>query len=346
MNIKYIILLFVGAITLFSCDKEEQIGPDLEGIGFEPTPTTELTSSTREVDFSVGNSTMFFSQEFEKSTNWKITLEGLNSGAKKVLQNSSTSINKENSLWDGLADGTPYFQKEKVKVTLSYPNYPEFEVSIDTFAITGIVANSIKSVLFTSFDVLPTIYFFSNASRPLDGWVTDWPTTTNTNTKFDKYNGTPYLFLEGSPWEEDANGKGKGTYIDITEMPASKGDTVKSKYLPLYSDPSRVYVNLAVYGTGTLDAHLSVQFVEDNGTGITRVWSIKPTWSGWKNISIKYSDLVSEDKTAYNPQIVKKIGLLFESDEDVANHPNRKTVSIAIDQLEFSFDSPLGTVNY
>lgn len=340
MNIKHIILLFVGAFTLFSCEKDEQLGADLEGIGNEPTPINKLASSVDSVDFTDANTTIHFNQAFESSTKWILTLKGLNSGATKVFESISSTISKENSEWDGLADGTPYFQKEQVVATLSYPSFPEFPVSVDTFTITGIVANSVKSVLFTSFDVLPTIYLFNNASRPLDAWVTDWPTTTNGNTSLPKFNGTPYLFIEGYPWEATPS-----NYIDITEMPSSKGDTVSSKYLPLYSDPSRVYINLAVYGTGTLDAHLTVQLVEDEGNGVTRAWSIKPTWSGWKNISIKYSDLASDNAGIYNPQIVKKIGLLFESDEPTTN-PNRKTVSIAIDQLEFSFDSPLGTVNY
>lgn len=329
---------------MFSCEKDEQLGADLEGRGNEPVATSEFSSSVEEVDFTKNN-TVYFEQEFEKSTVWQITLQGLNSGAVKTITSSSTSISKANSEWDGLSDQSPSFQKEDVVVTLSFPNFPEVPVSVDTFKIIGISGSAVKSVLFTSFDVLPPIYFFSNASRPQEDWVTDWPTTTNANTSLPLYDGSPYLYLEGSPWEEK-DGKGTGNYIDITEMPSPKGDTISSKYLPLYSDPSRVYVNLAVYGTGTLDAHLSVQLVEDNGAGITRVWSIKPTWSGWKNISIKYSDLASEDQSIFNPQIIKKIGLLFESDEDIANHPNRKTVSVAIDQLEFSFDAPLGSVNY
>ena len=340
MNIKYIILLFVGAITLFSCDKEEQIGPDLEGIGFEPTPTTELTSSTREVDFSVGNSTMFFSQEFEKSTNWKLTLEGLNSGATKVIESSSVKINESNSLWDGLADGTPYFQKEKVKVTLSYPSFLEYPVSIDTFEIIGIVANSIKSVLFTDFKKAP-VYQFGGQVPTGGGWGSDWPTTVNSNTKYPLYDGNAYLFLEGAPWQAN------NPYVDITEMPANVGDTLKEKYLPLYSNPERVYMNLAVYNTGTKNTQFSLQLIEDKGNGVkaTRTWLIRPTWTGWKNISIKCSALTSEDASAFDVTKVSQINLLLMSDQAL-DAATKETVSIAIDRLEFSFDSPLGTVNY
>lgn len=337
MSIKQFIIICVGAIAMFSCEKDEVLGPDLEGIGNEPVATSEFSSSVDEVNLT--DNTIYFTQEFEKTTVWQITLQGLNSGAIKTLTSSSLSISEENSEWDGLSDSGLSFQVEDVVATLSFPYFPSVKASIDTFTITGITGSVIKSVLFSDFEVAPLFNFGGNP--PVGGgWGSDWPTTNNTNTAYPLYDANAYLFIEGAPWQAN------NPYVDITEMPASVGDTLSDTYLPLYSSPDRVYLNLAVYNTGTENTWLQVQMIEDNnGVSESRGWNIRPDWIGWKNISIKYSDLITDFPTVYNPSKVKQISLVLLSDQDTGDAV-QETVSIAIDRLEFSFDAALGSVNY
>jgi hypothetical protein len=327
-------LLIVSA-ALFACNPEKQVGPDIEGIGFAPSPTSSFKASSKEVNFKSGE-TIYFTQEFEKSTHWKITLTGQNSGASKTFENVSSSVNKSNTNWDGLTEVGVGFQIENVVAILSYPDFPSVLVSKDTFKITGIEGSVIKAVKYSDFIKAP-IYTFGGAVPAGGGWGSDWPTTNNTNTAFPKYDGNAYMYIAGAPWQAN------NPYVDITEMPANLGDTISSKYLPLYNNPERVYINLAVYNTGTTDTWLQVQMLEDNGAGVARSWNIRPDWVGWKNISIKYSNLASTNTSAFNPSIVKQINLVLLSDQEVTDAV-KKEVSVAIDQLVFSFDAPLGTV--
>lgn len=334
MKFKHISIITL-ALSIFACNPEKQVGPDLEGIGFEPSPSSSFAASSQKVNFK-SEETIFFTQEFEKSTHWKITLTGQNTGASKTFENVSTTINKGNTNWDGLSETSIGFQIEDVIAVLSFPDFPSYALSKDTFSITGIEGSVIKSVKFSDFIKSP-VYGFGGTVPAGGGWGSDWPTTNNTNTSFTKYDGNAYLYIAGAPWQAN------NPYVDITEMPANVGDTLKNTYLPLYNNPDRVYLNLAVYNTGTEDTWLQVQMLEDNGTGIARSWNIRPDWVGWKSISIKYSDLASTNTAAYNPSIVKQINLVLLSDQNVTDAV-KKEVSVAIDQLVFSFDAPLGTI--
>lgn len=334
MKFKKISIVTV-VLSILACNPEEQVGPDLEGIGFEPIPTSSFASSLEEVDFK-SNETIYFTQEFEASTHWLITLTGQNSSATKTFESVTAKIDESNTVWDGLSENSVGFQIEDVIAVLSYPDFPDAVVSRDTFKITGIEGSVIESVKFSDFIKAP-IYSFGGAVPAGGGWGSDWPVTNNTNSSFPKYDGNAYLFIAGAPWQAN------NPYVDITEMPANVGDTLTSTYLPLYNNPDRVYINLAVYNTGTEDTWLQVQMLEDNGAGIARSWNIRPDWVGWKYISIKYSNLASTNTAAYNPTIVKQINLVLLSDQDVTATVKNQ-VSVAIDQLVFSFDAPLGTI--
>lgn len=330
------ILILLSAAVLFSCENEDQLGPDIEGFGAEPVPVGVFESSVEEVDFTVGE-TIFFTQSFENPTQWTLSLVGMNSGATKTFTSVTDALTETNTSWDGVADASPFFQAEKVIATVSFPGFPNVASLVDTFTITKVNGALIQSVLFTDFSVSP-VYPFGGQVPAGGGWGSDWPTTNNTNTAYPLYDANAYLFIEGAPWQAN------NPYVDITEMPANVGDTLSDTHLPLFSDPERVYINLAVYNTGTEDTWLQLQMMEDVGAGVARSWDIRPDWIGWKNIAIKYSDLSSDNTSAYDPTNVKQINLILLSDQDVTETP-QNTVSVAIDQLVFSFDSPLGSIN-
>lgn len=337
MKLSNILIAFIASLVLFtSCEEDEFLGPEIEGIGGDPIPVSELSFSKESIDFTTSDK-VYFELNFQQATSWKLLLKGVNSGATKTFENVSKSIDESNSLWEGLSDATPYFQSEKVIATVSFPNFPDIASLVDTFTITNITTQAVLGVLISDFTSVP-IYNFGNPEPASGGWGSDFPLTVNTNTAYPSPDASAYLYFEGAPWQANS------PYIDILQIPTELSDTITSKYYPLYSDPSRVYINLSVYNTGLENTWFRVAFLEES-TGETRFWEIRPTWDGWKSIAIKYSDLETEGSKSFDPTTITLTNLILFSDED-NTLPNRSNVSIAIDQLEFSFDSPLGSITY
>lgn len=333
---QYTLPLLLSLVLLSSCEEDTFLGADIEGIGGEPLPTSELSASRDTVDFTDGEM-INFDLSFEQSTYWLLTLQGYNSGATHTFENVSNSIDESNTLWDGITEAAPFFTEELVNVTVSFPDYPEKEVLSTSFVIDGIEESLIEAVLITDFSTAP-IYNFGGTEPEGGGWGSDFPVTVNTNTAYEYFDANAYLYFEGAPWQVNS------PYVDIVQIASNLVDTLSGATFPLYSNPERVYVNLAVYNTGTVDTWFKVEFTEAS-TAESRSWDIRPDWEGWKYISIKYSDLLSEGTQAYDPSSIELTNLVLLSDENETN-ANRAVVSIAIDQLVFSFDSPLGTVNY
>ena len=259
MNIKKSILIVASLIlvALSSCEDEDSLGPDIEGIGAEPVPTTTFTASTETVNFLDGER-ISFSVDFEVATNWRLTLTGQNSGAVTVFEDASSSISSDNSLWDGTVETIPFFQAEEVVASVDFPNFPDAEILLDTFTITGIEETLIESVLYSDFSVVTTALFQDEPDAETI-WVRDFPEVTNTDTQFPLFDNNPYLYFEGNPRDVG------NPFINVLQMDASLGDTLTEQTLPLFSDPDRVFVNLAVYNTETENTWFRLSFAETNG---------------------------------------------------------------------------------
>ena len=342
MSIKHFIIICIGAFTMFSCEKDEVLGPDLEGIGNEPVPVGEFELSKESVDFKKGE-TIFFSQEFEKSTSWKLTLTGLSTGAVKTFENISVSLNSDNTLWDGVSDEKPAFKNEDVIATITFPKFPSTKAIVDTFSISDIEQEKIVTVLFSDFTTAP-LYGFAGGPPAGGGWGHEWPLVTLGNTTYEKYDDGAYLYLEGV---DKQFGKDAGNpFINIVTIPSIHAATKTDSLLPLYPDPTRVFVNLAVYGTNT-DVEFNVEFVDESANGVTATWGIKPNWLGWKYISIRYDKLVKTGAAPFDPSKISLTQFIFLYDGDANAIPaGTEKPKVAIDNLEFSFDAPLGSVNY
>ncbi len=331
---KKIFIIFASAFLLFSCNNEEQLGADFEEVGNIPAPVGDFKISRDPVDFTQGDN-VYFEQEFEKPTHWKLILTGTNTGATKTFEYVSTSLNKENTLWDGRPDEPPYFQIEDVVARLTFPSYP-FNAIVDTFTIEGIRNTEILTTLFTDFTTAP-LYKFGQNPPSGGGWANDFPPVNNASTQYDKYDGTAYLYMEGEARTND------NPFINIVQIPTIVSGGVTDSVIPLSPDPNRVYLNVAIYGTDT-DEWLNIELVNEK-RGITGTWTIKPTWTGWKFISIKLSNLTVSDGSTFDPSGISLTNLVLLHDGVLTVTP-RVTSKIAIDQMVYSLDSPLGTVNY
>ncbi|MDB5257207.1 MAG: hypothetical protein JWM14_1902 [Chitinophagaceae bacterium] len=330
---KKIISIFLAALLIASCRNKEQLGPDLVGIYGPVTITQPLAVNMPSVNFSTGEK-IFFTAKFENSAVWTITITGSN-GAQKIITGISKEINAENSTWTGTADVLPSFIAGSVNAVLTFNNDPQ----TDNVPIT-ITAKRISDyptdVLVSDF-VVNKQHCYCAGTIPPSEWPSDFPATINTETTNGLPDGNSYLVMgPQAPWQG-----GGSPYVDILIISPRNSMINYGTYYPLYADPSKVYFNIMVYNTGT-PTWLQVTLFEE-GTAARHI-DIKPNWTGWKQVSVKYSDLVA-NSTAFasniQPTKVTAIQLVLLSNIPTSNPALTTTqVKTAFDHITFTHNAP------
>jgi hypothetical protein len=95
-----------------------------------------------------------------------------------------------------------------------------------------------------------------------------------------------------------------------------------------------------VYGTRseTPYAWLQINIIEDGPDGdVGRTMNIRPNWTGWKLISVNYSDLAAGSPVAANTTKVKAIQFVLLSDSPTLPGPS---VKVAYDHATFTNNAP------
>lgn len=170
--------------------------------------------------------------------------------------------------------------------------------------------------------------------------------------------GSPsYLEFSGVTWQKDSKGKITSPYITYMTMPASSRDNglATDKYYPLYLDPTKVYFNVYVYNAkkpgeeNKSTAWLIISFKEElleGETPYTKQIVIKnPTWTGWKLLTFKYSDIPASDQYG-NPTVaigkshlITSVEYVFLSTQSDLSLQNK--VELYLDKAQFTFNMPL-----
>ena len=89
MKIRHIyILTIISIFTIFSCTKEKSEGPSINELYGDFDGTASLLVSNKNPNFS-NNEVTKFSCEFGKIVDWKISITGLVSNAKKIITGNS-----------------------------------------------------------------------------------------------------------------------------------------------------------------------------------------------------------------------------------------------------------------
>ena len=116
--------LFLTITLLFiSCDKEGIEGPSLNDLFGELNILEDFAIINDSATFN--NESAYFTAKFSKIVDWKISIIGQLSGAKKVILGKSNEINATNSLWSGEVTTLPFFKQENCSVLLTFPNHSD-----------------------------------------------------------------------------------------------------------------------------------------------------------------------------------------------------------------------------
>ena len=85
------ILTIISIFTIFSCTKEKSEGPSINELYGDFDGTASLLVSNKNPNFS-NNEVTKFSCEFGKIVDWKISITGLVSNAKKIITGNSNFL--------------------------------------------------------------------------------------------------------------------------------------------------------------------------------------------------------------------------------------------------------------
>lgn len=263
---RFIYFLSIALIAT-ACEKEDEfIGPSSCDQFCEFRVSEVLSHNQNDgVDFT--NESVEFSAKFNNTANWKIIIEGQESGALKTFSGSGRTIDPSTTNWDGKADGK-WFSDEECKVSLVVDNYP------DT------ISSNLTIMHKYDYDGIGTVI---NSFKNLFG-INAYGGVTADNTVDIDGNGS--LHMEGTEtgglwWMGGMALSPQGSYFSTPT-----------------TSPDQLYFNVYVYGTGSATTKLTVTFLEDeNEDGAfdkaTEDGWEKPTiidWVGWKLVSFPMSE--------------------------------------------------------
>ena len=323
----YITLCLIVIIS--SCSKPDEFydGPNLYDVYGDFEVYTSLEGSQINVDFESGE-TVYFTCELSKVVNWQLKITGSNSGAEKIITGTSRTLNEEVALWDGSTTNLPIFRVENCNVELSF-----LTEETDTILTTSVFVTTPKlnaGFVITDFE---------------EGWNPNWSTFVQSGTSMDfgiKLDGTaPQL-------ARYYNMAGVVDWDWLTGMIDFNATAFGETTMPLSNNGDNLYFNAFVYGDPMYpNSRILFRFDEDeNVDGTFDITSedsfgyeLIIDWSGWKHVSVKYSDILSANNASggglHNPDKLNRVSVLHLAD------PNSGYAHSAIDYLIFTENEPL-----
>ena len=307
MKTRNSIALILLVSLFFSCKKTSESfeGPDLNDL-YGPFQVMENFKCSKDsIDFSTGQ-TAHFTAKTSKMVDWEIHIKGLTSGAEKIITGKSKTIDVSNALWNGSTTNFPMFKIEKCAAKLIFPT--EQDTLYDTIKIIGTKVN--QGFLIADFE---------------SGFNTGWTTfiQSGANMSFQISNSAPVP--QANNYYNMAGTVNWDWLIGLIEFPST---AYGAAHYPLNTNPNNVYFNVLVWGEpGITNALLLFQFREDdNNNGIFESntedeydYELPVNWTGWKLISVKYSDLATlvngaaampKGNKQFNPERLMKVSLL------------------------------------
>jgi hypothetical protein len=328
-----ILLLIIIASLLVGCRKEELKkidGPLLSDLNGKFSVINNLKASIDSIDFK-SNESMFFTAEFSKVSSWKLEIIGQKSGAIKEISGIGNKLTNLETAWDGSTTFFPIFQKEICTARLTFTGEK------DTL-LTTIKINQPK--------INPGFIVADFESPFNSGWSSFIQSGANMDFQIKSNNSAPqgegYLNMAGTvDWD---------WLIGLINFKAS---AYGAKTFPLTSNPNNLFFNVLVWGEPSLTNSLVLfQFQEDENvdgsfsTNSEDMYSHQITinWTGWKLISIRYSDLQSlvngspaaaSGNGVFEPNKLMQINMLH-----LAN-PSSGFAKSKLDYLIFTENKPL-----
>lgn len=281
-------------IFSFGCSKDDIEGPELQDIFGEFEVINGLTTNMATADFMAGDQ-IEFSAKLSIRTDWFINIEGLDTGAKKVIEGRERDVDGTVASWNGTTTFAPLFEAEECQCYMTFAEYPDTLWADNVTVLSKKPADDID-LIFTDFENSAQGY---NAFAELAAF-NQWVTGTNFQNLFTQ----PASFEEVNPAESDgywimsANNTAS-IFICGMSIVSESATQASGPYLDFGTlNPENVYFNAFVRGFGNANANMSVGFQEDdNMDGVYDRFTegtygkvINVDWDGWKLVSFPLSE--------------------------------------------------------
>ena len=327
-KLKFLLLLTPFFFT--SCEKEKIEGPSLNDLYGELIIMEPLQVIGDSADFE-NNQAMHFTASFSKQVDWKIKIEGINSGSVKIISGKSNEINQTNSLWNGNSTELPFFIAEDCDLELT------FEMHDDT------IYNQVN---------VQSAKIYTNENTVL---ISDFEGGFNPN-----FTG---FFQAGCTKSLVTNGAGEGNKY-LAQYGTCDWDWLIG-YVDYFSahwydqedlinDPSKLYFNIMINGASTIsdvsnlpNSLFKLEFYEDeNGDDYHDAssedrydYEFDVNWTGWRMISICYNDLIPPSSNAGDG--VKEPSKIINVRTLLLANPESGFAKADVDFLIWSFNAPI-----
>lgn len=278
------LLALLGACKHPIEQEEDFLGPQISPEQF--SIREDFKALLAEVNLQ--NESQSFKALFSNKVKWFVSIKGLESGAIRQLSGTSNVLDISNTAWDGDADSTFFFRTgEECSATLSMFN--NSLVQNTSFKI--LAEKKYEGILIDDFEGTRTdrIDFSTTYTDPLDQEISIVLNDSSTSVQ-----GKRSLLMSGL--DADTNYWIGGVQTASTALKGLVSST---------TDPSTLFFNVSIFGTGTNDAGLSIKFFEDDdSSGAYEAanddaysYVIKVDWKGWKRVYVPYASF-GDDATA------------------------------------------------
>lgn len=290
---KWSLYILVIALAM-GCAKDEIEGPELQDLFGEFEILEELTLNTTSVDFAAGE-TVQFSAELSIRTDWQITIIGLESGAKKVIEGREREISGGVAEWNGTITFAPIFGQEECTTMMTFTHF-EDTLWGDNITVESARLQEDVQLVVSDFED-PTQVFGSFAEQAAFNQRVS-------GSYFQDLYTTPASFEQVNPAEQDgfwAMTANNGSAIFICGMNLTGAQATGNNGATYFDfgnqNPDHVYLNAFVRGFGNQSTRLAIGFQEDDNLDGTYspqsegTWQteILVDWHGWKVVSIPLS---------------------------------------------------------
>lgn len=333
-------LILSGLVMYFGCKQDEMLGPESSTFTQPFTVTQPLQIDKDTANFPM-NMEPVFTASFDIASAWKITITGQKSGAVKTYEGGSQKVSVK---WDGTFDkNSAFFTKEKCYVELSFPKFPDKPTYKDSVYVSGEWNVNSGGIIVTDFALakspnatkskLKEVYDgkFTDSTK----WMSDYMPTTIRTTNPPAVDNSYYIVMEGT-------GRATDPYVDFLYVDARSADAPYSKFFPIpTNDASSVYFNLLMYNDPKnvrfKNGQLVIIMQEENNSAVYRVVA---NWTGWKKLSIKYSDFeFSNKQVAPKPYKIKGVQFVVITTVPQSNY-TKDSVTVIYDHPIFTIGKP------
>lgn len=326
-------LACIGLIlSIAACDHETEPfdGPSLVD-RFGPFEVTQpISINTESVDFEAGE-TVIVSGEFNKNIDWIIKIEGLESGAVKLINGFDRFIGEGNAVWEGGTTTLPFFRAEPCRLTISVPEEPEFG---DTLFVEALSTKVYPGNLVTGFEQV-----VGNSVQ-----VNDFEfELTESGRVNDEVAGEGEYFFRLRGTDNESGGPTDNFFVGLgTILPSVNGET----YFQVPTTvPENLYLNFHLLGYGSAYTRCVIAvFTDSNNNGVYDdgpddgvEFTVDVPFTGWRLQSFSFADLGFSSE-----ELEKLVGIrvILISQNNLQPSP-REQVSFGTDFFTFTQGGPL-----